>query len=100
MSGDPPVGETIWSSALSILLFYHTLSLTTGGSHTPVTGVHCPPLRVKDWDLTQAARSNITGFNLVQRLLLWETPEVEKIWTPKGSLVLRLGKVSIATATR
>ncbi|KAJ8287346.1 hypothetical protein COCON_G00000050 [Conger conger] len=89
----------MWSSAFPIMLFYHIISLT-GGSNTPATGERCPTLQAEDWDLPRLARTNVTGFNLVQRFSLWDTPAVEKIWTPKGSVVLRLGKVSVSTETR
>ncbi|KAJ8398035.1 hypothetical protein AAFF_G00431120 [Aldrovandia affinis] len=91
--------RTMWFSVLPILLFYHTIFLNAGDQHTPVTGVHCPPLQVEDWRFPQNARHNITGFDLVQRFSLLERPEVEKIWNSKGSVIVRLGKVSISSPT-
>ncbi|KAI1894993.1 hypothetical protein AGOR_G00101400 [Albula goreensis] len=90
----------MWSSALPILLFHHTFSLSAGGQNTPVPGVRCPCLQVEDWRFPQTARCNITGFDLVQRFSLLKIPEVEKIRNSKGSVIVRLGKVEVSTPTQ
>lgn len=79
-----------------------TLLALSIGSCEPVAETQdelCPSLQVDEWRFPQAARQNITGFNLVRRFSLLKSQDVKKIRNPKGRVILRLGKTALIRPT-
>lgn len=76
-----------------------TLLAISFGSCDTVTDVQCPDIQVDEWKFPQAARQNITGFNLVRRFSLLKSADVKKIRNPRGPLILRLGKAALLRPT-
>lgn len=79
-----------------------TLLALSFGSCEPATETPnelCPSIQVDEWRFPQADRQNITGFNLVRRFSLLKSQDVKKIRSPKGPVILRLGKTALIRPT-
>ncbi|GCB76660.1 hypothetical protein scyTo_0015529 [Scyliorhinus torazame] len=90
----------MWTILITILWVSISAQPSEGGTLTTQRGIPCPRVHGDGWKVqNQEQYANISGFNLLRRFSLFKTPAVKKIKNPTGSLIVKLGKLSLVRPT-
>ncbi|XP_048477134.1 uncharacterized protein LOC125488242 [Rhincodon typus] len=90
----------MWTVWITILWVFTSVQTVTGGRARKHRDTPCPRVHGDGWKLqNQEHYVNISGFNLLRRFSLFKTPAVKKVRSPTGSLIVKLGSLSLIRPT-
>ncbi|GCC37254.1 hypothetical protein chiPu_0015756 [Chiloscyllium punctatum] len=90
----------MWTIWITILWVFVSVQTVTGGRVKKHRDIPCPRVHGDGWKLqNQEHYVNVSGFNLLRRFSLFKTPAVKKVRSPTGSLIVKLGSLSLIRPT-